>query len=220
MGSPRCANHPVAWCKDFQGGRSFYTGARQHRRRVRRRRLRKHLEGAVDWAAGKADPVYSDCGATVLTNYQQTKISAPPNLNEPIGFDQLPDGRIIQTARVGPGAPARPGDGHDDADHRRRSPSTRTQRGRPVRPGGRQQLRHQQVGVPLLLAAAPSTASSTATARRSRRTTPAGALRTDAPQADPSAWDTWTGYFQLSRFKFVDDAGNPSTSTSRPSRRS
>ena len=53
------------------------------------------------WAAGKADPVYSDCGATVLANYQQTKISAPPNLNEPIGFDQFPDGRIIQTARAG-----------------------------------------------------------------------------------------------------------------------
>ena len=37
----------------------------------------------------------------MLANYQQTKISAPPNLNEPIGFDQLPDGRIIQTARDG-----------------------------------------------------------------------------------------------------------------------
>ena len=48
-----------------------------------------------------ADPVYSDCGATVLANYQQTKISAPPNLNEPIGFDVLPDGRVLQTARGG-----------------------------------------------------------------------------------------------------------------------
>ena len=37
----------------------------------------------------------------MLANYQQTKISAPPNLNEPIGFDQLPDGRILQTARAG-----------------------------------------------------------------------------------------------------------------------
>ena len=37
----------------------------------------------------------------MLANYKQVKISAPPNLNEPIGFDQLPDGRIIQTARAG-----------------------------------------------------------------------------------------------------------------------
>jgi len=37
----------------------------------------------------------------VLANYQQTKGSSPPNINEPIGFDQLPDGRIIQTVRDG-----------------------------------------------------------------------------------------------------------------------
>ena len=37
----------------------------------------------------------------MLANYQQVKISAPPNLLEPIGFDQFPDGRIIQTARTG-----------------------------------------------------------------------------------------------------------------------
>ena len=37
----------------------------------------------------------------MLANYQQVKISAPPNLNEPIGFDQLPDGRLIQTTRDG-----------------------------------------------------------------------------------------------------------------------
>src|SRR3954464_13883079 len=61
----------------------------------------KHLRGAINWAAGQSDPVYSDCGATVRANYQETKVSAPPNLDEPIGFDQLPDGRIIQTARPG-----------------------------------------------------------------------------------------------------------------------
>ena len=37
----------------------------------------------------------------MLANYQQTKVIGPPNLSEPIGFDQLPDGRIIQTARRG-----------------------------------------------------------------------------------------------------------------------
>ena len=63
--------------------------------------FRTHLTGAIDWTAGVADPVYSDCGATVLANYQQIKISAPPNLSEPIGFDQFPDGRIIQTDRRG-----------------------------------------------------------------------------------------------------------------------
>ena len=37
----------------------------------------------------------------MLANFQQTKISAPPNINEPIGIDQMPDGRILQTVRDG-----------------------------------------------------------------------------------------------------------------------
>ncbi len=63
--------------------------------------LQKHLKGAIAWAAGQSDPAYSDCGATVLKNYQQVKVTQQPNLNEPIGFDQFPDGRIIQTDRRG-----------------------------------------------------------------------------------------------------------------------
>ena len=37
-------------------------------------------------------------------------------------------------------------------------------------------------------------------------TTPAGAAPTVA--ADPSTWDAWKGYFQLSRFKFVEASGS------------
>ena len=80
---------------------------------------RRHRAGAP----AQSDPVYSDCGATVLANYQQTKLSAPPNLSEPIGFDVLPDGRVIQTDRRG-GVRL-----HDPASNQttragRRSPST------------------------------------------------------------------------------------------------
>ncbi len=42
-----------------------------------------------------------DCGATVLANYQMTVIGAQPNVSEPIGFDVLPDGRVVQTDRRG-----------------------------------------------------------------------------------------------------------------------
>ena len=52
-------------------------GRRRHRRaRSRSRDFRRPPRPArIEWAAGEADPVYSDCGATVLANYQQTKIS-------------------------------------------------------------------------------------------------------------------------------------------------
>src|SRR5689334_11756305 len=94
------ANHPVSWCKDYRGGRSFYT-AMGNTAASFDSSMVTHLAGAIRWAAGQSDPVYSDCGATVLANYQQVKVSGPPNLSEPVGFDQLPDGRIIQTDRRG-----------------------------------------------------------------------------------------------------------------------
>src|SRR4051795_5174931 len=94
------ADHPVSFCKDDQGGRAFYTTLGNTVGSYDADMV-KHLRGALDWATGISDKTYSDCGATVLANYQQVKISAPPNLLEPIGFDQFPDGRIIQTARTG-----------------------------------------------------------------------------------------------------------------------
>ena len=149
-------------------------GRRRHRGRVRGAALpRAHLAGGIEWAAGEADPVYSDCGATVLANYEQTKISAPPNLNEPIGFDQLPDGRVIQTAR---GGQLRLHDPRDNSHPRSSRPARlHQQRGRAVRPGGRQRLRHQPLGLPLLRAAEhgpPYPPSTPAAPRRhaSRRT--------------------------------------------------
>ena len=88
------ADHPISWCKDYKGGRSFYTGLGNTATSFDAG-LTTHFKGAINWAAGQSDPVYSDCGATVLKNYQQVKVSGPPNLSEPIGFDQFPDGRVI-----------------------------------------------------------------------------------------------------------------------------
>ncbi|GAA0399086.1 hypothetical protein GCM10009541_47700 [Micromonospora gifhornensis] len=91
-------DHPITWCKDYQGGHSFYTGLGATPESFSGTDLRAHLGGAIQWAAGVTD---GDCGATVLANYQMTVIGAQPNVNEPIGFDVLPDGRVIQTDRRG-----------------------------------------------------------------------------------------------------------------------
>ena len=91
-------DHPIAWCKDYQGGRSFYTALGDTPASFVGSDLRAHLGGAIQWAAGVTD---GDCGATVLANYQMDFVAAPPNVNEPIGFDVLPDGRVIQTDRRG-----------------------------------------------------------------------------------------------------------------------
>src|SRR3954462_13667122 len=66
------ATHPISFCKDYRGGRSFYTGLGNTVASYDAT-LREHLKGAIAWAAGQSDPNYSDCGATVLKNYQQVK---------------------------------------------------------------------------------------------------------------------------------------------------
>ena len=140
----------------------------------------------------------------MLANYQQTKISAPPNLNEPIGFDQLPDGRILQTARLG--------------QVRLHDPATQTTKliaNIPVYTHSEDGLYGPAVDNDFatnkwvyLYYAPPTVRIKKCDGTTADVTTPTGAAPTTAP--DPCVWtDTWTGYFQLSRFKFVDGE-NPS----------
>jgi cytochrome c len=191
-GGTNGADHPVAWCKDYQGGRSFYTAGGHTPQSFGEPDFREHLAGAVAWTAGVADPVYSDCGATVLANYQQTKLSAPPNLDEPIGFDVLPDGRVIQTARLG--------------QVRLHDPATQTSTviaTLPVYTNSEDGLYGPAVDNDfatnhwVYLYYAPAVMEPPYPA-----STPPGSAPNTA--ADPSVWDQWKGYFQLSRFKFVD----------------
>ena len=165
----------------------------------------------MEWAAGKADKVYSDCGATVLANYQQTKISAPPNLNEPIGFDQFPDGRIIQTARAG--------------QVRLHDPATQSSRiiaNIPVYTHSEDGLYGGAVDNDFannkwvyLFYAPPTVRLEQCDGTFKDVTAPANPpggtnVFRETPQADPCYWSNdWGGYFQLSRFKFVDGE-NPS----------
>ena len=53
-------DHPIAWCKDYQGGRSFYTGAGGTADAFADSNVRRQLAGALDWAAGMANATYSD----------------------------------------------------------------------------------------------------------------------------------------------------------------
>jgi PKD repeat protein/glucose/arabinose dehydrogenase len=192
-------DHPIAWCKDYRGGRSFYTGGGGTADTFGTASFRRHLAGALDWAAGQANETYSDCGATVWANYQQTKIAAPPNINEPIGFDQLPDGRIMQTVR--------------DGRIRIHDPATGTSTviaTIPVYQNSEDGLYgpafdrnfEQNHWVYLYYAPVNMDGISASGSPFPAQTPPGDAPTT--PQADPSFWDNWKGYFQLSRFKFVD----------------
>ena len=192
-------DHPVSWCKDWQNGRSFYTALGNTPASFDEVALRAHLGGAITWAAGEADPIYSDCGATVLANYQQTKISAPPSLSEPIGFDVLPDGRVIQTDRRG-GVRL-----HDPASN-----TTTVLAQIPVYMASEDGMYGPGVDNDfatnnwIYLFYSPPTVKDVklSTGEIVTQTTPTA----NAPNTgeSPAVWDPWVGYFQLSRFKFVD----------------
>ncbi len=196
-------DHPIAWCKDYQGGRSFYTGGGGTAEAFGETEFREHLGGALKWAAGKSNKDYSDCGATVLANYAQTKISAPPNLLEPIGFDVFPDGRVIQTSR---GGTVRL---HDPA-----TGTTKVLATMPVYTNSEDGLYGPAIDNDFatnkwvyLFYAPPTVRIQKCDGTMADVTTPAGSAPTTG--ADPCIWqDVWAGYFQLSRFKFVDGA-NP-----------
>ncbi len=194
-------DHPIMWCKDVSGGRAFYTGVGNTPEARTDARLIDHLSGALAWTSGLSDPEYSDCGATVLANYQQTKLSAPPNVNEPIGFDQLPDGRIIQTTR----------------DGRVRLHDAETGRSTVILDLRANTYTHSEDGMygPAIdndfatnkwvyLYYAPLNMEAPYPAQ-----SPTGAnIAAPTTAADPSVWDAYRGYFQLSRFKFVEGSGN------------
>ena len=69
------ADHPVSFCKDYQGGRSFYTALGNTPASFSTPTCARTSRARSAGPPAQADPVYSDCGATVLANYQQTKIS-------------------------------------------------------------------------------------------------------------------------------------------------
>src|SRR5215212_1561144 len=113
-------------------------------------------------------------------------------------MDQLPDGRIIQTARAGQVRL------HDPRDNSSKVIATL-----PVYTNSEDGLYGPAVDADfatnrwVYLYYAPLSMDAPYPP-----STPAGSAPV-APQADPSAWDAWKGYFQLSRFKFVDGE-NPS----------
>ena len=47
------ARHPIAWCRRFQGGRSWYTALGHTAESYAEPRFRAHLLGGIRWAAGR-----------------------------------------------------------------------------------------------------------------------------------------------------------------------
>ncbi|WP_194821773.1 ThuA domain-containing protein [Micromonospora sp. S-DT3-3-22] len=90
------ADHPTAWCQDYDGGRSWYTGGGHTQASYTEPEFLSHLLGGIRTAAGVEN---ADCGATKTSNFE--KVTLDSNTNNPMELDIAPDGRVFYAERDG-----------------------------------------------------------------------------------------------------------------------
>jgi PKD repeat protein/type 1 glutamine amidotransferase len=95
--------HPVSWCRDYDGGRSFYTGMGHTEDSYGESDFRAHLAGALRWTSGIDR---GDCQATIASNYTVERLT-PANqagqldqIGEPHGLTVAPDGTIFYVGKA------------------------------------------------------------------------------------------------------------------------
>ena len=89
-------DHPIAWCRNFAGGRSWYTGLGHKDESYAEPEFLKHILGGIKWAAGM---VKGDCRSTVDSSFRRVVLNDAPG--EPMALAVLPDRRVLSTSRNG-----------------------------------------------------------------------------------------------------------------------
>lgn len=94
--------HPLAWYHEYDGGRAFYTGMGHTPETYEEPFFLDHLLGGIEWAIGSNKLDYS-LATTYRVPFENrfVKTVLISNLNEPMEFDFLPDGRAIIVERKG-----------------------------------------------------------------------------------------------------------------------
>lgn len=96
------AFHPISWCRDYDGGRSFYTGMGGTEESYGEEQFRSHLLGALQWTTGT---VRADCQATIGSNYEIERLTATntegelDQIGEPHGLTVADDGTVFYIGR-------------------------------------------------------------------------------------------------------------------------
>lgn len=89
-------DHPISWCKPYDGGRVWATGMGHFGAHYTAEpQFVEHIVGGVKYAAGIEA---GECGATSWTNYE--KVALDENTSAPFAMDIAPDGRVFYTELV------------------------------------------------------------------------------------------------------------------------
>ncbi|MQW74974.1 DUF1349 domain-containing protein [Nocardioides sp. dk4132] len=88
--------HPIAWCQDYDGGRSWYTGMGHTEASFTDPKFLGHVLGGIKTAAGVLP---SDCSATLEDSFE--KVALDENTSNPMELDIAEDGRVFYIDRNG-----------------------------------------------------------------------------------------------------------------------
>ncbi|MFA9431805.1 ThuA domain-containing protein [Egicoccus sp. AB-alg2] len=94
-------DHPIAWCNEFDGGRTFYTALGHYAFHYEQAALRQHILGGIQWAAGVAD---GDCGEAregPPTEASFERVALDDNTANPMRLAVTNDGRLIYVELAG-----------------------------------------------------------------------------------------------------------------------
>ncbi|MCK0116256.1 ThuA domain-containing protein [Isoptericola sp. S6320L] len=90
------AEHPIAWCQAYDGGRSWYTGGGHTDASYAEPEFLQHLLGGIQTAAGVVD---SDCAATQSASFEAVPLD--DDTSNPMMLEVAPDGTVFYVERDG-----------------------------------------------------------------------------------------------------------------------
>ncbi|GAA2109825.1 hypothetical protein GCM10009780_64570 [Actinomadura alba] len=106
------ADHPVAWCQDYDGGRSWYTALAHTKESFTEPEFLHHLLGGIQTAA---DVISADCSASQDGSFD--KVTLDDSTSNPMMLDIAADGRVFYIDRLGDVKVVRPSGGTVLAGH-------------------------------------------------------------------------------------------------------
>ncbi|MBK1834777.1 ThuA domain-containing protein [Roseibacillus ishigakijimensis] len=89
-------DHPIMWCREFEGGRSVYLGPGHQAATFSDPLFRDILSNSIEWAGRELN---GDSGATINENWE--KIVLEQNLSNPMSLALAPTGDIYLLERFG-----------------------------------------------------------------------------------------------------------------------
>ena len=88
-------DHPISWCKPYDGGRAWATAMGHFGSHYEEPAFMQHIVGGVNYAAGLEE---GDCGGTVWDSFE--KVALDENTSAPFAMDVADDGRVFYTELV------------------------------------------------------------------------------------------------------------------------